>query len=110
LPGVVGVVDDHGKIGGHRVQRQQASDLVFAQHGRGQQQLVEPAPCQRLGFTELGAAQADRAGFHLSLADRDGLVGLGMRPQPDPALAGQRGHGLDIVVEGIQVEHQNRRV
>ena len=40
-----------------------------------------PPVAQRLGFAQLGAADADRAGRDLAAGDLDALVGLGVRPQ-----------------------------
>ena len=107
---VAGVVDHHGEIVRRRVQRHEPPDLVLAEHGRGQQEAVQPARRHRLGLAQLGAAQADRAGLHLAPADRDRLVRLSVRPQPDAALPRQRRHGRDVVVEGVEVEDQRRRV
>src|SRR5262249_29437280 len=52
----------------------------------------------------------DRAGGDLSPGDVDALVGLGVRPQRDPARPGVVGHARDVAIERLAVEDQHRGV
>jgi len=65
---------------------------------------------ENFGLAELGAADSKGAGGHLPLSDVDALVGLGVGPKPDPMASGEHRHCVDVAVEGVKIEDQNRSV
>ena len=81
-----------------------ADDLVRDEHIR------YAAEHHRLGFRNLLAAQADRAQRHLLEADHRRFVGLGMRAKAHAGLGDRIGHADEIALEGIEIDHQRRRV
>ena len=81
-----------------------ADDLVADHH------VGHAAVHQRLGLRHLLAAHADRAALHLDQRDLRALVALRMGPDANVA-AGERAiQGVEVVLEGVEIEQQGGRV
>ena len=88
-----------------------ASRSIAGGHDRrGDQNRFDAAIRKRLGFAELGAADADRAGRELALGDVDALVSLRMRAQRDARQLRERRHLLDVAIERVEIDHERGRV
>ena len=103
------VVDDRFHVGCDGEQRHQALDLEPPDDFGGDQDVLDAAADQHVGFTELGGAQTLGARRQLQLADRRRLVRLPVGPEGDrPPLhvARQR---LKVALEDVEVDEQRRR-
>ena len=65
---------------------------------------------QRLGFGQLGGADADGARRQLQLRDVGRLVRLRVRPRTDLRGCEARAHRRDVLLELVEIEHERRRV
>ena len=83
-----------------------AGQFAWADHLIAHQNIRNTAPGQRLGFRHLLHALAHRAARHLQLGDDAGLMRLGMRPKLRPRRRQQRRHGIQVMFESIQINHQ----
>ena len=91
---------------GNAVQRRQPRQLARAHHLIGDQNIRDAAPGQHLGLGHFLYALAHRAALHLQPRDHRRLMGLGMRPQLGAGGGQGGGHGVQIGLEGIEVEQQ----
>ena len=86
------------------------AQLALAHHLVAHQDVGDAAAHQGLGFADLLHALADRPGRDLAARDRRRLVGLGMRAHTHAGGVGEAGHLGDVAVEGVEVDHQRRRL
>ncbi len=105
-----GIVGDHHQVADVVVQPDQPLDRRRADHRRGDQQGLDAPSGQGLGLAQLGAAGSDSALGDLAPGDLDALVGLGVGSKRDAPFGGEGGHGGDIAVQRIQIDHQDRGV
>ena len=75
-----------------------------------QQQRADPVRRHDLGLAGLCDRDPARARGELQRRDLGDLVGLGVRPQGDPATARILGHAADVRVHHIQVDDRHRRI
>ena len=90
-------------------ERGQACDLRRAHDLVAHEDVVHAAFDQRLGFRDLLAAHAHRAGGNLALCDLRAFVGLGVGPHAHPAGDGLR-QRIEVALERVELEDQGRRV
>ena len=91
--------------GGLVRERREPAQLLRADHLVAHEHVLHAAAHQRLGFADLLAALADRAGGDLQPRDRRALVRLRVRPQANAALGGERRH----LVAGCARTRRGRR-
>ena len=88
----------------------EAAQLALAHHLVAHQDVGDAAAHQRLGLAHFLHALADRAGRDLPPRDRRAFVGFGMRAHAHARGARDAGHLGDVAVEGVEVDHQRRRL
>lgn len=90
---------------------EESRELLPADHLVGDDDVADAAPDERLGLADLLNALPHRAGaLGLKPGDRGGFVGLRMGPEPRSGRREQGGHGVEVPLEGVEVEQQRRRV
>ena len=109
LEHVVRVIDRDDHIGLAR-EPGQSPGLDMAHDLVGDQDVPDSGRGHHLGLADLGAGHADRAGRDLLVDDGRGLVGLAVRPPLGTARGDIGRHGGDVVIQGIQVDNQCRRI
>ena len=99
LPGVVGTDRDFcdARKGAKSGQFGGADDLV------ADQDVGDAAPGEHFGLGDFLDAVADGAAGHLELGNDRRFVCLGVRPQLDPGRGQQRGHGVQVRLECVEV-------
>ena len=107
----------HGRrvVGKHaygRALRQcgEARELGVGDDLVGDQHVADAGVDERRGLVDLLAADADGAVLELQPRDVRALVRLGVRPQREATAAHRAGHQVEVALEGVEVEHQRRRV
>ena len=85
----------------------QAADLAFADHRRGDQDVVDSGGGHDLGLAQLGAADADGAGGDLAARDLRRFMGLGVGPVGHARFPGHVLHAGDIAGKRVLVDHQD---
>ena len=103
---IVGADRDRGNLR----QRREPGQLGVAHHLVADQDVGDAAPGQHLRLPHLLHALADRAGGNLAVRDDRRFVRLGVRPQLRAGRGEQRAHMREVVLEGVEVEQQRRRV
>ena len=91
-------------------ERRQAAQLLRIHHLVADQHVADAAAHQRLGLADFLAALADGAGGDLLSRDRRALVRLRVRAQAHAGRLGERPPSLQVVLEGVEVDDQRRRV
>jgi hypothetical protein len=103
------VVHDRGHMN-VRGEGCETGQLGSTDEGRRNQDIIDPPADQRLGLTDLGAADPHRARLALHGRDDRALVRLSVRAQPLWLAGTDRGHGGDIGLKHVEVDQQGRRV
>ena len=106
---VARVVDGDDDVG-QLEEAHQPLDLGAADNLVRDQDVADAARGHDLGFAELGAGDAERAGRQQLVRQRRNLDGLGVRAPADTRLAARGGHARDVALHDIQVQQQRRRV
>ncbi len=75
----------------------------------GQPDVLDPGSGKDLRFTELGAADADRTAGDLSPGKLDALMGLGVRPEPQPPVAHRGLEAFEVALDARGVDEHARR-
>ena len=103
------VVHDEDQLFGHVVQCQYALQLVGGDDRRRDEDAGDAAAIQSDGLAELGDANPDGTGGHLTPGDLGTLVGLGMGAEVFGPVREVRRHRAEIVLEPVEIQHQRRR-
>ena len=106
---VLAVVHDEDQLFGHVVQRQHALQLIGGDDRRRDEDAGDAAAIQSDGLAELGDADPDGTGGHLTPGDLGALVGLGMGAEVFGPVREVRRHRAEIVLEPVEIQHQRRR-
>ena len=106
LPGIVEAERDPGRPG----EGGQPVDLRLAHHLVRDQHVRDAASHQSFRLADLLHALPDGAGRDLPLRDGDASVGLRVRPQCDAGRRHIGRHAGDVAVEGVEIDHEGRRV
>jgi hypothetical protein len=91
-------------------QCREARELAGTHHLVADQDVGDAAPGEDFRLTDFLHALAYGAARHLQPRDHRRFVGLGMGAQLRPGRRQQGGHAVEVVFEGIEVDHQRRRV
>src|SRR5262249_28924263 len=95
---------------GAALERGDAGDLAGTDHEGGDQEILDAAASQDLGFRHLGDSDPDRAGAAEDVSNGRALECLGVRAPGHAARAQMAGHPVDVVLEVLQVNQQGWRI
>ena len=102
----VGTDDRVGAIG----QIDQPADLDRPHDLVGDQDIADARGGHHLGFAQLRASDAGRAGSDLHVCDLRRLVRLGMRPPRDAVRAARGDDACDVRFHDVEIDQQRRRI
>ena len=99
--------DDHQVLGSD-IEADEGFDFRGMDHRRREQNAGDSGIDHDRGFGQGGDGDATSPRGNLHSPDSRRFVGLGVRPQADIVFAGEGGHGLDVALEDVEVDHQRR--
>ena len=108
IPGVGRGVHGLDEARAPLLQLHRATNLDRRHVAGRQQNLIEAMFEHDLRLGQLGRADADGTARHLQMGDRRALVGLGVRAHADAVARHGRLHGVDVVLQPVQVDAERR--